>query len=62
MKCFECNFHKSGYMWNGCQLTGDEYYHEFYNEPCPFIDDNYIVIADCPELGLKKGEQVGGQE
>ena len=57
MKCCDCNFHKSGYLWNGCGLTGNEYYHEFYETPCPFIDDNYIVTTDCPELGLIKGEK-----
>ena len=54
MRCCDCKFHESGYLWNCCHLTGSEYYHEFYDKPCEFIDDNYIVTTDYPELGLTK--------
>lgn len=57
MRCCDCVFHQSGYLWNRCCLTGDEYYQVFYDEPCDFIDDNYIVISNCPEMGLNKGDK-----
>ena len=57
MKCCDCKFHKSGYLCNSCSLTDSEYYHEFYDNPCAFIDDNYIFIRDCPEMGFVKGEK-----
>lgn len=58
MKCHKCKFHESGYLWNCCHLTGDEYYYEYYENPCPLVNDDYIVITDCPELGLIKGLEV----
>ena len=58
MRCCDCEYHESGYLWNCCHLTGDEYYHEFYESPCAFINDDYEVIEDCQELGLVKGEKV----
>lgn len=58
MFCYDCDFHASGHLWNCCHLTCCEYYNEYYETSCPIIDDNYIVIADIPELGLKKGEKV----
>jgi hypothetical protein len=37
-------------------LTESEYYHEYYDKPCPCIDDNYIFIKDCEEMGFVKGK------
>ena len=59
MKCRDCSFHESGYMWNRCSLIEAEYYYEYNDKPCPFIDDNYIVIENCLELGLKIGDKAG---
>ena len=58
MVCKDCIFHHSGYLWNKCDLTGSEYYHEYYNEPCPCFDDNDIFTEDCEPLGIAKGESV----
>lgn len=45
-------------MWNRCDLTESEYYYEANKDnPCTIIDDNYIFITDCPELGFIKGEK-----
>ena len=56
MFCKACKFHKSGYMWNRCDLMEAEYYHEYNNEPCPIIDDNYIFRGNCEPLGFVQGE------
>lgn len=56
MKCRDCEFHQSGYMWNRCALTDSEYYREFINEPCPYIDNNHIFKEDCEPLGFVKGK------
>lgn len=56
MRCCDCEFHQSGYMWNRCALTDSECYRE--PELCDLIDDNYIVLQDCEPLGLVKGESV----
>lgn len=55
MKCRNCRFHHSGYLWNRCDLTESECYHEYSNEPCPLVDDNYIFIKNCEPLGFVKG-------
>ena len=67
MFCRDCEFHQSGYMWNRCDLTESEYYHKYYDKPCPCIDDNYIFIKDCEEMGFVKGKSAigflkGGEE
>lgn len=54
MKCCDCKYHESGYLWNHCCLTGNEYYYEFYKEQCPFITDDYKFKEDVDELGFKK--------
>lgn len=56
MKCRNCEFHQSGYLWNRCGLTDSEYYQEYNEEPCPIIDDNYVFTEDCEPLGFVKGE------
>ena len=43
-------------MWNRCALTESEYFRECRDEPCPWIDDNYIFKEDCEPLGFVKGE------
>ena len=43
-------------MWNRCNLTEDEYFHECISEPCALIDDNYIFTQDFEPLGFAKGE------
>lgn len=58
MKCYQCKFYQSGYLWNRCALIESEYYHEFYKEECPFVDDDYVILEDFTELGLTKGEKV----
>lgn len=56
MKCCNCKFNHSGCNWNRCDLTESEYYHEYYDEPCPCIDDNYVFIKDCEGMGFVKGK------
>lgn len=56
MKCCNCRFHHSSYLWNRCDLTESECYHEYSKEPCPLVDDNYIFINNCEPLGFIKGE------
>lgn len=62
MRCCDCKFHHSGYLWNRCDLTDSEYYYEFYDKPCDLIDDDYYIICDCPELGLEKGKKANEGE
>lgn len=56
MKCLDCKFYHGGNMYNRCDLTESEYFKGFWDKPCTLIDDNYIILEDCPPLGLKKGE------
>lgn len=56
MICMCCKFYQGGYMWNRCALTESEYFRECRDEPCPWIDDNYIFKEDCEPLGFVKGE------
>jgi hypothetical protein len=56
VKCCDCQFHHSGCNWNRCDLTDSEYYHEFFTEHCPTIDDDYIFREDCVPLGFIKGK------
>ena len=56
MRCGNCQFNHRSCYWNRCDLTESEYYHEYYDEPCPYIDDNYIFIKDCEEMGFVKGK------
>ena len=55
MKCINCEFYQSGYLWNRCSLIETEYYKEYYTEPCPIIDDNYNFIDDTEPFGDLKG-------
>lgn len=45
MKCYKCKYHKEGVgdygSWNECTLFGFEYYFEFYEKDCPYIDEDY---------------------
>lgn len=56
MKCRDCHFYHSGYLWNRCDLTESEYYHECISSDCDIIDDNYIFIEDCEPMGFVKGK------
>ena len=56
MKCINCEFYQSGYLWNRCSLMEAEYYKEYYTEPCPIIDDNYNFIDDTEPFGDLKGK------
>ena len=56
MICAKCKFNHRTLMWNKCDLTGAECYHEYYEEPCPIIDDNYVFIEDCESMGFTKGQ------
>lgn len=55
MKCINCEFYQSGYLWNRCSLMEAEYYKEYYTEPCPIIDDNYNFIDNSELFGDLKG-------
>lgn len=50
MKCHECDYYSenNGYYgeWNGCKLLGFEYFHTYYEDDCPYIDDNYNLTKD----------------
>lgn len=41
MKCRDCPYYKSGYMYNQCGFTGDEYFRE--PEKCDLINDDYTI-------------------
>lgn len=56
MRCGECKFNRRSAYWNRCDLTEAEYYNEYYDEPCPAIDDDYIFKEDCEGMGFVKGE------
>ena len=56
MRCCDCKFNHNNYHWNRCDLTDSEYYHEYYSEPCPTIDDNYIFKEDCEPMGFIIGK------
>ena len=58
MRCCDCKFHQGRHLWNRCDLTEAECYYEFFSAPCDIIDDDYIFITDCPEMGFEKGKSV----
>lgn len=55
MKCHKCKFYHFSFPSNACDLGGENF-HEYNAESCPFIDDDYLFIENCPELGYIKGE------
>jgi len=52
MKCYDCDFYKSGYQWNGCGVTGDEYFHTVLD--CTFVNDDQTINEE--ELNKAFGE------
>ena len=56
MRCCDCQFNHRGCYWNRCDLLESEYYNEYYEEPCPVIDENYIFISNNDFLNVNKGE------
>lgn len=50
MKCCNCKHLGSGYMYNECKRFGFEYFHEFYDNECPYINDNYELTEDGKEI------------
>ena len=56
MICRNCKFYQSGYLWNRCALTGDEYFREFSETSCQVVDDAYIFLEGCKPFGFVKGE------
>jgi hypothetical protein len=38
MRCRDCPFYKEGYLWNGCGITGDEYFH--MQDDCDFVNND----------------------
>lgn len=62
MKCCHCKYNSQGQTdydyWNSCSLIGFEYYHEFYEEECPYIGDDY-VITECGKEMIEQLEKRG---
>lgn len=56
MKCSNCKFYHGGFNWNRCDITEGECFYEFIAEPCSIINDDYVFIIDCPEMGFEKGK------
>lgn len=57
MKCCKCKYLRDGITdegsFNECKRFGFEYFHEFYEMECPYIDDDY----ELTEAG-KEAEQI----
>ena len=56
MKCYECDFYKSTYAWNRCELLEAECFNTYNDIPCTVIDDDYKFIQDCEGFGHIKGQ------
>lgn len=56
MRCYDCDFYKSTYAWNRCELLEAECFHTFNVDPCPVIDNDYKFTQDCEGLGFTKGQ------
>lgn len=56
MKCFDCPYHKSGYMYNSCAVTFDEYFME--PENCDLVNDDGSLNYDNEFIKMEYGEQV----
>jgi hypothetical protein len=41
MKCSKCPYYKGGYMWNGCNITGDECFRML--DDCTLVNDDGTV-------------------
>ena len=54
MRCYDCDFYKSGYMWNQCCLTGFEYFHT--QERCTLVNDDQTVNEE--EMKKYFGESI----
>lgn len=54
MKCCKCKYNHSGVTdygpFNECEKFGFEYYFEYYEEDCPYIDDNYELTSMGKEV------------
>ena len=54
MKCCECKYHKEWItcdeFGNACLKFGFEYYSEYYESECPYVDNEYNLTNDGKEL------------
>lgn len=54
MKCYKCIYYNEGVTdygpFNECKKFGFEYYFEFYEENCPYIDDEYNLTSEGREM------------
>lgn len=41
MKCRDCPHYCSGYMWNGCDITHDEYFR--MQENCTLVNEDGTI-------------------
>ena len=61
MKCCDCKYYKEwqGYneYGNSCEVFGYEYFNTYYEEECPYIDNNHNFTDKGIEL-VKKLEGV----
>ena len=59
MKCRDCDFYKTGYLWNGCGLTGDECFRQ--DENCTLVNEdgsiNYNDAYFKDETGRRNDEK-----
>lgn len=46
MKCYDCPFYKGGYHYNGCGVTGDEYFYELAD--CDLVNDDGTINYNAP--------------
>ena len=49
MKCVNCDYYKSGYLYNACALTEIECFCPLEN--CPLVNDDMSVNYDDPYFG-----------
>lgn len=59
MKCTECQYYNSSYMWNSCALTQSEYFYQQYD--CTLVnDDGSINFKDNYfQTQIKEGNDNG---
>lgn len=46
MKCSQCDYYSSGYMWNGCSLTESECFRT--RDDCTLVNDDGTVNFNDP--------------
>lgn len=50
LKCFNCPYYKSAYMYNSCDITGDEYFSQLEN--CDLVNNDGSINYSSEYIGI----------